>query len=508
MAGTIHGGIGANESGGFFDEVSDGDRLVSAELWNAILASVSRGTGGAIRGVGGELAASPTSPASLSVRIASGIALLGTASQRRVYYNGADTIVALDAADPSNPRIDRVGIRMSATARTIGAAAITGTPAASPVLPAIPDAQDADSYFFEIAQVQVGAADTAIQSSQITDRRTYAALSITAPELGQVLFTGSDGDVLLRKDSNPNEYESVSFNARVSGLIATHAGQASAHHAEPPELTTAQVTNPSATTFGQINGSRLRSAVLAFAPTANALVEIAEADLENKASATINGITGRRFYEALRHYLIPGVIRDRAEDIPVNRIPITTRTRIPFTPTTVTLGGGFGTIGDVIFDLDLNTQAGTDTELTAIDFNGSTVDISGSFDIGQLTSAVSYPHISAIPATGFRGTFLVLATNPRYLVAFNVGGNRIAVAIFSGSPGWPTLAVGQTFYSPGTSSGGGLARELGRNGNGVSSVTVNRVSRASPDTYLTAPNGNRYRLTVSNTGVVSATRVT
>lgn len=88
--------------------------------------------------------------------------------------------VTISAADATNPRIDLVCVDTSGTK-----SAIAGTPAASPVMPAIP------STSVVLAAVYVPAADAAINSNQITDKRVF-------PAANDLLFgNGVDGDVTI-----------------------------------------------------------------------------------------------------------------------------------------------------------------------------------------------------------------------------------------------------------------------------------------------------------------------
>lgn len=75
--------------------------------------------------------------------------------------NAAQTMTH-SAADPTNPRIDRVVI----DALTGAASILAGTPAGSPVAPAIPSGK------FPVAQVLITANMTVIGNSAITDERT------------------------------------------------------------------------------------------------------------------------------------------------------------------------------------------------------------------------------------------------------------------------------------------------------------------------------------------------
>lgn len=111
---------------------------------------------------------------SMSVRVRPGTAFVqgDTVADQGMYfvYNDAFESVAITAADGTNDRIDIIVARVyddEVTGATClwALEVITGTPAASPVAPAVPDSA------LILAEVYVAAGDTAIQNAEITDRR-------------------------------------------------------------------------------------------------------------------------------------------------------------------------------------------------------------------------------------------------------------------------------------------------------------------------------------------------
>jgi microcystin-dependent protein len=84
------------------------------------------------------------------------------------------TNVPLSTADPTNPRIDLVGLRVRDAAYLGGANSdvildkVTGTPAASPAVPATP------ASFLVLAQIAVAASTASIVTANITDKRIWA----------------------------------------------------------------------------------------------------------------------------------------------------------------------------------------------------------------------------------------------------------------------------------------------------------------------------------------------
>lgn len=113
----------------------------------------------------------------MSVQVAAGHAIIpGTETAQQGYYiayNDASATVAIATADPSLPRKDRIVIKVqdsyySGAANIVTFAAVTGTPASSPVAPAAP------ANALTLAIVDVAAGATSIIDANITDGRTQA----------------------------------------------------------------------------------------------------------------------------------------------------------------------------------------------------------------------------------------------------------------------------------------------------------------------------------------------
>lgn len=83
----------------------------------------------------------------------------------------AEEIVALSTADASNPRLDRIILRLDRGANTITLTKLTGTPAGSPSAPAL--TQNSSIWEISLAQVYVAATDTLIAAGDVTDEREY-----------------------------------------------------------------------------------------------------------------------------------------------------------------------------------------------------------------------------------------------------------------------------------------------------------------------------------------------
>ena len=131
----------------------------------------------------GSMKVSQSATPGMSVSVAAGHALiLGTSTATQglyIAYNDGATSVAIATASPTLPRIDRIVVTVQDAYYT-GAnnqviyQAITGTPNASPVAPAIP----ANSV--SLATITVAALQTTVVNANITDTRPTAQLSENA----------------------------------------------------------------------------------------------------------------------------------------------------------------------------------------------------------------------------------------------------------------------------------------------------------------------------------------
>jgi len=155
---------------------AENDRLTTQALW---------ATTGIIKS--DSLTVTQNTPPGLTVLVTSGwAAIVGTTQANMgtyVGYNDATVVLSITTADPTNPRIDRVCLTVNDAYYT-GALnnavlqVVAGTPAGSPVAPALP------ANSISLATVAVGAGATAITNANITDTRVLVTTNI--PESGDI----------------------------------------------------------------------------------------------------------------------------------------------------------------------------------------------------------------------------------------------------------------------------------------------------------------------------------
>ena len=147
------------EKSTFFNSVS-GDRKYKAEDMAAHFAKLI--TNGVFP-AGTQLQV--TEDAGMGVTVSAGSAWING----YVYHNDNDFSLTFDAADGVLNRIDRIVVRWNRVARSINLVINKGTPASSPLAPAV--VRSADYYDLGIATVEIDAGITAVTQAIITDTR-------------------------------------------------------------------------------------------------------------------------------------------------------------------------------------------------------------------------------------------------------------------------------------------------------------------------------------------------
>jgi len=153
------------EKSGFFNS-SGGDRIYDASDFAAYFGGLV--TNGIFYKSASNLQVSPGT--ALAVSVAAGSAWINGYR----YENTDDLNLPLTTANGSNPRIDRIVVRLSQVSRSIQIAVVDGTPAAAPVAPAL--TRTSDIYELGIADVLVPTAATSIVTNNITDTRLNTEL--------------------------------------------------------------------------------------------------------------------------------------------------------------------------------------------------------------------------------------------------------------------------------------------------------------------------------------------
>lgn len=165
------------EKSGFFNS-SSGDRVYDAVDFAAYFGSLV--TNGVFYATATNLQATPGT--ALAVSVAAGSAWINGYR----YENTDDLDIPLTTADGSNPRIDRIVVRLSMVSRSIHLAAVTGTPAATPTAPTL--TRTSDVYELCIADVLIPAAATSIAANNITDTRLNTSLCGTVNSLVTAIY--------------------------------------------------------------------------------------------------------------------------------------------------------------------------------------------------------------------------------------------------------------------------------------------------------------------------------
>jgi hypothetical protein len=128
----------------------------------------------------------------MNVTVASGMAVL---KDGIAYLFESAQSVTMDTADGTNPRIDRIVLRLvregQAQEGKVTLEKITGSPAASPTAPSI--TQSSSTWDLSICQVRVNAGVSSIAADKITDERTYCFQYPSGIVAGDMFYVDADG---------------------------------------------------------------------------------------------------------------------------------------------------------------------------------------------------------------------------------------------------------------------------------------------------------------------------
>jgi hypothetical protein len=162
----------------FFNS-NNSDRIYSAEEFSSFFSCLV--SNGVLWSCDNNLIVS-SDGASMAISIAPGVCWISG----YCYQNLSDLQLILATASGVHPRIDRIIIRWSLSARAINAAVLTGAPASSPAASAL--TRTSDIYELCLAEVLVPAGVAVIVSSNITDKRTDAEVCGLANSLVSAVY--------------------------------------------------------------------------------------------------------------------------------------------------------------------------------------------------------------------------------------------------------------------------------------------------------------------------------
>lgn len=161
-----HGKGGHANPGGLFS--STYESVEWANIWSLMHASDDN-IGYVLPDVDNNLEVLDNNPDAMNVIVKTGAAFV----HGRLYRSTAQETLTIATADATNPRIDRVVLRVTTTTgvQSIILAVITGTPAATPSMPAL--TQNATTWEVPLAHIWVAATVTSIAAPEVHDERVF-----------------------------------------------------------------------------------------------------------------------------------------------------------------------------------------------------------------------------------------------------------------------------------------------------------------------------------------------
>lgn len=144
------------------------------------------------------------------------------------FESNAQEVLPISSSHPTNPRIDRIVVRLDWIENTIALAVLQGTPAVNPIAPAL--TQNTSRWEISLAQVIIHQGDTTIFANDVTDERVFVKAYDDAKSTLIEVYKSSIGSIpadvstlirfdTKRRDRN-NEVESglYFFKVRESGV--------------------------------------------------------------------------------------------------------------------------------------------------------------------------------------------------------------------------------------------------------------------------------------------------
>lgn len=219
------------------------------------------------------------------------------------YENTQDLIIPFATGNVTNPRIDRVVLRLDRNANTIRAVLIQGTPAVSPTLPALTNAFPI--FEMPLAQIKVIANATTVASADITydysvvGKRVQASAAIASLPYGSVAYHPNTGK-FMTNGSLGVETISTSLDGRAVPVIAATSTTRPAHKAGQLiyETDTKQILLSDGTAWATPFGMGFIKRKAANATIATTTAQIADPDLAVPVVAnSMYNVTGKLIYQ-------------------------------------------------------------------------------------------------------------------------------------------------------------------------------------------------------------------
>jgi len=173
---------------------------------------------GIFDGVGNNLVVGVTDPVAMTVTVDTGAMMI----QGYMLEGTELETLSIAAADASNPRYDRVVVRLDTSVNLdISYAVLTGMPASTPVLPTL--TQTAYIYEMPLATVMVTAGVTSITAEDIIDERVYRDVTnLFHGAVSTLSNLGVGGDLVVDGDLD------VKGDAIIRGLLTFTSSHISA----------------------------------------------------------------------------------------------------------------------------------------------------------------------------------------------------------------------------------------------------------------------------------------